>query len=67
MRLFDNNEKIDKSNRTSDAMLLNGSSNQTIHTDTQASSSNNPSYNIIDGHKYGSVNSSTHSLDTKHL
>ena len=66
MRLFENNDKVTRSNRTSDTILLAGSSSQTIHTEELASN-NKPSYNIADGHRYGSVNSSTNSINTKHF
>ena len=64
MRLFDNddNEKIVKSNRTSDTILLNGSSNLSIHTHGSMSSNN-----LTDSHRYGAINSSTQSLNTKQL
>ena len=68
MRLFDDddNEKVANSNRTSDTILLNGSSNVSIHTHGSMSS-NNPSYNLTDSHRYGAINSSTQSLNTKQL
>ena len=68
MRLFDDDdsEKIAKSNKTSDTILLNGSSNLSIHTHGSMSS-NNPSYNLTDSHRYGAISSSTQSLNTKQL
>ena len=65
MRLFDDNEKVAKNNRTSDTMLLHGSSHQSIHAGGSLTS-NNPSYNLTENHRYGSINGSAQSLDTKH-